>query len=65
MPEMGDKIKQARFKLKKTQKEVSEILDLKQGAISKIESGKVSSGKSLIKYLKYLKKKGIDMNELI
>lgn len=39
-PEMGERLKTVRLKLKKTQREMAELLGLNQTEISRIESGK-------------------------
>lgn len=63
MKELGNSIKFARLEIKFTQKQVLDKINCEQSVISKIESGQLV-GAILIKYLKYLRKKGVNMHEM-
>lgn len=45
------------------QEEVAKLLDMSQGTLSRIETGKLF-GKNYKKYLDFLRKKGVDLNRL-
>ena len=48
--------------LKLDQQEVAKLLNMSQGTISRIESNKLF-GKNYKRYLDFLRKKGVDLNE--
>lgn len=63
MEHLGEKIKAERKKLKLSQQEVAALIGSNQGDVSKIEKGQLV-GRHLFSYIKFLKKKGVDLNKL-
>lgn len=64
MPKTQETFKAYREHLNLSQKEIAEELNTTQSVISKIENGKLY-GVYFVKYLKFLSKKGIDMNHFL
>ncbi|WP_168796446.1 helix-turn-helix domain-containing protein [Flagellimonas onchidii] len=55
-------LKKYREQLGISQLDMSKILQISQSAVSQIENGKIY-GKGFVKYLKYLVKNNIDIND--